>query len=334
MIDFHASAYHHFEHLAPIWNALNPSERGTFTVARSMAPHPARSGIRVRLGFPSGRGGPVVIGSWYDVKFLSGRPFVMVEHGAGQGYNGGEPAADTTPDYAHSCGLALMLCPNERVAHRNRLHHPHARIEVVGSAKVESWKALRVSRSLIANTVPVVAFAWHWSPVGLTPEATSAFPHWRHALSDLAGIPDSGFRILGHGHPKAWRKFKRFYDSAGIDSEPDGRRVIESADVVVFDTTSFGFESAAAGIPVVVLDAPWYRTAHGFRFFDCADVGVRCGSGKVGELRDAIELTLSDDPAAGRRAEVVAETYPLVDGSAAASVGALRNLFGNLSIRT
>lgn len=367
MIDAHTSAAHHADHLFPIWRALDEGERGEFIVTPNVVAHAAKAGVRVRVCHPNTRSrDPVLLASWNDVKVCGRRPFVMVEHGSGQAY-GPQPAADTTPDFKHSCRLVLLLAPNEAVAHRTRLHHPHARVEVVGSARVEVLAVARL-RSLIgtyppgssresanisdgAVTVgspsrvvaevrqrssgsrpPVAAFAWHWASP-LHPCARTAFPHWQQAVTELAAMTDDarGFTMLGHGHPRMESLLRKFYARVGI-RWATAAEVIEQADVLGFDSTSFGFECAAVGIPVVLLDAPWFDTGgeeYGLRFWECADAGLRIGSGSTADLHAAITRTLIADPCKERSAEVVAQTYPIVGGATEASVAAIRSLLSS-----
>lgn len=283
----------------------------------------------------------------------------MTEHGAGQSY--GPPIPEgTTPDYKHTCGLDLLLCPNETVAKRNRLHHPHAVSAVVGSPKAGCYAELRrqgihasgghstvdegtvVSDAVRSGGVhaetplsalpglPAVAFAWHWD-CDLVPESRWAFPYWHAALTELAAVPEQerGYRMLGHGHPRAWRQLSSAYKRMGVESVQDPESIVRQANVVVFDSTSFGWEAAAVGIPVVLLDAPWYRreVEQGLRFWEHADIGLRVGSGTAGELHEAIVRTLTEDPYAERRAEVAHEIFGPLDGHAAVrAVAAVRAL--------
>lgn len=277
---------------------------------------------------------PILIASWGDVQYVSGRPFIMIEHGAGQKY-GGDPHPDAQPDLSHTCGLRLILCPSEEVAGRNRLYHAHATAAVVGSAKVERYAHIRAGRPE-RDGLPVVAFAWHWpSTKQLTDESRWAFPHWQAALAELAAMGDDarGYRLLGHGHPKAWPTLRNFYRGVRVRSTDDPEEVIRRADVLVADNTSMMFEAAAVNIPVVMLDAPWYDLAapHGLRWGFAADIGLHAGSGTAGELHATIVETLTADPQRERRAEISGRVYERIDGATAASVAAISDL---LSIET
>lgn len=329
-----------------------------------MSPQARRRALHHRLnhrvGYPNPRvRGRVLVASWGDVPKVGHRRFIMIEHGAGQAY--GPPILEgTTPDYTHTCGLDLILCPNETVANRNRLHHPHAISAVVGSAKTDYYAGLRrqgnhtpnvfsptVDKGLsvvpgvaggegaslpwLAPGLPVVAFAWHWPAPGPTQEAFWAFPFWRDAIAELAAIPETerGYRLLGHGHPRAWHQLASAYKRIEVMPVQDPEQIVRQANILVFDSTSFGFEAAAVGIPVVLLDAPHYRVEvrHGLRWWDAADAGLRIGSGTAVELHEAIVKTLTDDPCASRRAEVAHDVFGPLDGRAAErAVAAIRAL--------
>lgn len=249
-----------------------------------------------------------MVATWSDVR--PGRRYVYVEHGAGQGY-GGEPPADSTPS-ACRCNVDVILCPSERCAIRNRIHHPHAIVAAVGSPRMDAHHA--------AGYQPepgLVAFAWHWHSTGLAPEADWAWPHWRDAVAQLAR---QGRPVIGHGHPHAWHHFKPWYRSIGVPAAEDSATVFQRASVLCFDNTSLGLEFASLDRPVVLLDAPWYRLGanHGGRFWEWADMGVRISSGQPDDLAHAIERSLTEDPCAERRRQVVAEVFGSCDGNAAA----------------
>lgn len=312
------------DHLRDIWLGLEPSERGSFyTRGRDSADRAAHHGIAVRHGCPPRSRNRVLVASWGDVPAIGRRRFFMVEHGSGQVYSP-EPPAGTSPDLVHNCGLDLLLAPNERVRWRNELHHHHARSVVVGSAKVERYAALRVSR--VESRVPVVAFCWHWNAPGPTAAARWAWPVWRDAVAELASV-NHGLHLIGSGHPKAWRHLSHWYRRCGIETVPDLEDVIRRADVVVADNTSAMWEAAACGIPVVILDAPWYADATGEpRFGVGKDAGVRVGSGTAAELHGAVTITLAADPCADARRDAVSAIYGDVRGSLERSLAAIRAL--------
>jgi hypothetical protein len=144
---------------------------------------------------------------------------------------------------------------------------------------------------------------------GAAPEARTAFPHY------AAAIPKLPFRMLGHGHPGIIAQLMLFYREHQIEWTPSFAEVLDRADVLVFDNTSVGFMFAATGRPVVVLDAPWYRTAWGGRFWDWADVGVRIA--EPSQLEGAINAALEDSPTLARKRTSISEAiFGPLDGKA------------------
>lgn len=328
LVDAYASRPHLIDHLAPIWVGLAPEQRGTFYVGgpRQLVAYAAERGIDARWGMPHNPGPACLVAAYNDYTQLRPeRPAVYLEHGAGQTYRiGTEP--DQPWHSAYSGGrnrgrVGLFLTLNESTAARERARYPDAEVAVVGSPRLDglaSWvpehlvlpvgigaptmAATRASSPTPARVA--VAFAWHWD-CGLVPETRSAWPHWRGMVADRAAAGD---QILGHGHPRAWRELAPWYDRHGIEAAADFGEVIARADVLCFDNSSAGYEAAACGVPVVALNAPWYRreVEHGLRFWD------QVPGPQVDHPADfdaAVEEACSDEWA-DRRREVTSLVYP------------------------
>lgn len=309
-ISFVASSRHFVDHLAPLWKALPSTERGTFAAIGMDALTRARQ-LGLRPSPRPGVGDVTVIASHSDVARAATRRLVFLEHGAGQSY-GGEPPDGAEPSEEH-CRIELFLVPSERVARRNRLHHPHARSVAIGCPKLDAF-AGGVDRQHGAR--PTVAFTFHWrSP--LCTETMWAWPEYRHEIDALVRA-EPPWRLLGHGHPRAWSELRREWRRLGIDHTPDPVRVLGNADVLVVDNSSLGFEFLALGKPVVWLNGrQWRRNVdHGMRFWEYADSGVQVNL--PGDLAAAIERSLADDPCAARREQVAGEVYAQLDGMATA----------------
>lgn len=138
MIDVWCSERHYFDHLLPVWEALE--ERGTFHVSRRIAPYAQRH-TDVLIGRPRPRGAPILVASLQDSLAVWGRPRIYLEHGAGQTY-GGDPKAAEHGSYSGGKGhggTILFLCPNETVASRWRHTYPDVPVEVVGCPKLDRW---------------------------------------------------------------------------------------------------------------------------------------------------------------------------------------------------
>lgn len=324
-----ASHRHLCDHIAPLWLALDPKERGTFFATNAMTAARAREhGIKARTSgrIPSNQQPAwVIVASFGDYQKVGRRPAVMVEHGAGQCYGADEGLLGHSPYYSGGAKrqrVGLFLCPSERVAARNRRQYPETPCIAAGSPRLDRF---HVTLPLVRQAVPTVAITFHWN-ANLCAETRWAYPHFRSAVSELAARQDElGIKLIGHGHPRAWRVLKRFWDELGIESVQHAEEVFERADCLVADNTSLIYEMASLDRPVVVLNAPWYRRDinHGIRFWEYADVGIQCD--EPDQLIDAVICTLSEDPQAQRRREISEAMYFALDGKATErSVEALR----------
>ncbi len=301
MIDAYASYPHLFDHIAPIWRALD--ERGTFYVgARRLLPYAQRHGIDVQHGHVEKGTAPVLVANHHDLEHLPpGRAGIFVEHGAGQSY------ADLPTHPAFSGGerrakARLYLALNDATAARDAVGTPGAQVAVVGSPRLDTLHApLRWSSSR-----PVVAVAWHWD-CALLPETRWAWPHYRKAVARLS----KRYTVLGHGHPRVWSLLAPRYEQMGIEPVQSFAEVVRRAQVVVVDNTSAGPEAAACGLPVVWANAPWYRrdVEHGGRFWQWPRGQVQCDDPDL--LGDAVAEALADTPEAQQaRHHMVDAIYP------------------------
>ena len=220
-----------------------------------------------------------IVAGYPDVKLARRRGFrriVLLQHGAGQSYG------TDHPHYAGGRGnddVGLFLVPNEHAADRWRARYPRAAVEVVGCPKLDTLPAREPGP-------PTVAVAFHFD-AWVAPESRSAWQHFRDALPELAGQ----VRLIGHGHPRRI-DLAAAYAAMGIEWVPDFAEVCRRADLLVFDNTSAGFEFAATGRPVVVLNAPWYRRSaqHGLRFWEAATVGLQAD--RPGMLAETVRCSL------------------------------------------
>jgi hypothetical protein len=228
----------------------------------------------------------------------------MAQHGAGQSYSSEHPHYPGGKDHDD---VGLFLTPNQHSANRWRERYPDARVEAVGCPKLDGLPAREPGPG------PVVAFAFHWD-LYLEPESRSALAWYQEAMKELAA--ESDWEVVGTGHPRR-KDLAHVYKWAGIEYVPDFREVCRRADVLAFDNTSVGYEFAATGRPVVVMDAPWYRedVAHGLRFWEAADVGVRVR--RPSDLGPALRRALRNLPAdIGDREDALETVYAYRYGAA------------------
>jgi hypothetical protein len=316
VLDAHASDAHFLDHIAPVWAALPPEQRGSLGVPRHLLAQARALRLPDVEAFTSGwqrRRGPVLVAAYGDLRNMGRRPIVFMEHGAGQSYTGGR----AHQSYAGGMGrerVVLFLNPSERVARLNAERYPRSTSVVIGCPKLDGYHR---RPPMPSNDPPVVAVAWHWK-CDLWPEAVGALDHYRSALPDLA----QRFTVLGHGHPRLWRdpraRLEATYRDAGIEPVPSFTDVLDRADVLVCDNSSVLWEFASTGRPVVVANAPWYRrnVHHGMRFWEYADVGVQVD--EPAGLVDAVAAALTDPPEQRERREAICnEVYAYRDGGAA-----------------
>lgn len=270
----------------------------------------------------------VVVASYKDLHRARPRPIVLLEHGAGQHYGDRNPS---NPGGGGREGVVLFLCPNEDVAARNAEWY-QVPTAVIGCPKMDRWhRAAGFSPSdEEPKREPTVAVSFHWD-CHQCPESRWAFPHFRPALAELA----HRYEVLGHGHPRALRHLEPSYLDAGIEPVRDFEEVLERADVYVCDNSSTIPEAASVAIPIVFLDAPWYRREvhHGGRFWEWPGGQVQCDNPE--NIIPAIFAALDDLPAArGSREAMVRSVYAYTDGRATErAVAALRELPDTFEVR-
>jgi hypothetical protein len=299
VIDAYASQSHYLDHLLPIWHRLLPSERGTLYVPQALTPLLTIPHKTVRL--PPAARHPVMIAGAPDLPKVGKRPVVFVEHGTGQTYQIPHSSYAGGPDRGT---VRLFLCPNERVAAANLEAYPNVPAPVVGSPRVEQLARMLQER----RERPVVA--WHWN-CDLVPETRTAFPQYRKMLPELAGW-------IGHGHPRIWGTVETAYKHAKLEPVQWWMDVIKAGpSVVVADNTSVQWEAVALGIPVVFVNASWYRrdVEHGLRFWEYSNCGPHVNH--PGELAE-VAKTVHDwaDVYDVRRREVAGLLYGQSSGSA------------------
>lgn len=295
---FLAQRRSYLDHLVPVWRALGEAEREGFVVPAPTVHVYARS-----LGLELS--GAVKPGNWvvasqssYACALRKHRaPVVYLEHGVGilgvsRGLN----------------RVALHCCPNEFVARGYRAHSPAARVEVIGTPKMDDL--LTASRPHDGT----VAVAFHW-PSTSAPNGPWAFPRYHAALIRLA----STRRIIGHGHPRAWNKLRAFYLAMGVEPVEHFADVVARADVLVADNSSVLFEWAALDRPVVHLVGQ-----HRSELLRRYEVGLQCRN--PNELASVIGAA-TEDPAEARelRKRTTEDLYPYLGHATERAVEVLRS---------
>lgn len=315
-IDALAHEVQFLDHLAPVWNALSDVSRGTFMVEPRLVTRAAQLGIAAEPSprpprvpaYPPPRtdGEPLLVASYGDIKVgrrLGFGPFAFIEHGAGQSYAGDPRWVQQGISGSYAGGpdradVELFMVPNSHAAERWRSAYPDARVELVGSPRIDSLPRREPGPG------PVVAISFHFqAPMSLGPEAQTALGEYRPVLADLA----ARFTTIGHAHPKAdWpAQMERVYRKVGIPFVAAFDDVCRQADLYICDNSSTIFEFASTGRPVVVLNSKFYRREieHGLRFWTAATVGMQVD--RPEDLIATIEAALSD-PVSQQRAREAA----------------------------
>lgn len=321
-LSFYASLRNLVDHLAPLWWALPTELRGPFRVAdKSLVAYCAEA-----WDMPTLRerppAAPHVVASYADELLVArvGGSVALLEHGSGQFY-GGFDASSTLSDRRPS--VELYMAPSPEVADRMAAVLPRAERVWVGCPRLDPFVGQP------RDPDGPIGLAWHWNAGSRWPEARSGFAHYGPYLRELSSAFPG--RIWGHAHPRLFGSVHNLYSLAGITPVPDSRMVLDSVSVLSADNTSLMWEAAALDIPLVILDAPWFRRDvwHGLRFWDFADVGPRI-SDPAG-WADAIRA--APDPAwTPLRRAAAAAIYGPIDGLATArALEALRSWSGRIS---
>lgn len=302
---------HYLDHLAAVWRALPVDVRGTLWAGPQLRAHACRLGLEVRVvRQPPATKVPILLAGWPAKGWRApGRPIALIEHGVGQPYLDVDHCAH--PGGRNRDRIGLYLCPSQAVAHRNLAAYPSAHAVAVGAPHLDRWHRAPAARSADG---PIVV-SWHFA-AAVCPEAGTAWPHYGPAaLEQLAAR--FGDRLRGHAHPRLLPQIRHFYDQAGIDVIDWFPDVLDQAAVYACDNSSSMFEAASIGIPVVAMNAPWYRrhVHHGLRFWSHVPGPM---VDDIDQLAATIEAVLADPGLARPSGEAAAaEGYVAMDGHAA-----------------
>jgi len=254
------------------------------------------------------RGQPVQLRS---KEFIGEHEVVALSTGTGTlfaegfaSHNSGDPAAPqaaTSASYTGGAGrdaVIANLCPGPADVQACRRAQPDVPAYSLGGVP-------RLDRHVGYRRGVHVAFAWHWH-MPMVPEGTPAWGHYCDVLADVAGR----YPTLGHGHPRMWRYYRAQYEKLGIEPIQHFDVLLErGVGLLACDNSSVMYEAAALGIPVLALNAPWYRrdVHHGLRFWSHVP-GLECD--RPQDLPDAIGEAFDDPPQArGYRARAVRHVY-------------------------
>jgi hypothetical protein len=241
-----ATTPHYARHVKAVWKHLPDDVRGEFRNDR-------RANDR---GWS--QDDVVMVGGFYDAEQAFRHRVIYVEHGAGQSY-GGDPISRGHPCYAggkHPDRVIGYVSPRRDVA--------------------ESWGAPGFAAGCPAldevqnEADGTVVLTFHWDAHSVCSEARSAVSHYQKELpAVIKKLESSGFKVVGHWHPRD-RFGRKRWEKLGVSTENNADVLLSKMSLLIADNTSLMYEAALLGVPVLVLNAPWYRrdVKHGLRFWD------------------------------------------------------------------
>lgn len=338
------------DHLAPVWRALPESSRGSFYVApqlvdraraRGIDPLP-RAPLDVYRGRPiapnAGARRPALVASYGDTKearrFGYG-PIAYLEHGIGQSYGRGDRRGRENGSYSGGADrddTTLFLVPGPDPAERWRVAYPSARVEIVGSPRLDELPGRNAEdRINKRDSAPIVAISFHWpAPISVSGYAGTAIGDHSRQLRSIA----DAYETIGHAHPKGdWpQRAARTFAKADIPFVDDFDTVCRWADVYICDNSSTIYEFAATGRPVILLNAAtWSRRGPelGLRFWAAAHVGQNVAPGELTPAVVARALELRDDDVAARE-DALNKVYAYRSGAAERAAEAIVDWLGEV----
>lgn len=255
-VDVYASEPHYIDHIAQVWLKLADEKRGNFRTRPAHVDYATKLGIEVTTEPPTDN--PTIVASWGDYRKTNGQVIYM-EHGVGHTYSNNHPSYAGAPGKDR---VTLFLNQHKLTDQLNKAAYPEVEHAIIGVPRMDSVAV----RGVEGRTV---AISFHWD-CKVAPESRSAFDHYRKFIPRLARVKN--INLIAHCHPNmAWRKkLQPIFHRYGIEFVPTFTEVLDRADLYIIDNSSTAYEFAAAGRPVINLNAPWYRknVHHGIRFWD------------------------------------------------------------------
>jgi hypothetical protein len=297
MIGMLGSQSSYRDHMRPVWDALEPEERGCWAESQS--------GI-----------GPA--STWLDASqrdFTALRRFgvkrVHMEHGVGlQWYPARQVQQLQQAD--------AIAAPNDWIADRFKERSRRLRVEVIGTPKMDLL--VQDSRTVDRDS-QTVAVALHWT--GVLRQQSTSLDAWRPMIEELAGERE----VLGHAHPKIRKVAERFYGELGIEFVPAFEDVCSRANLYLCDHGSTLYEWSALDREVVLLRRPGHQAqipqASGLLWENHSGIGPELNLG--GSLRAALEAAAEPSYREARQ-EASAALYPYIGTATQRAVDLLHEI--------
>lgn len=326
-VDFLARSPYLVPHLVPIWDKLDPSERGVFYANGAEVENALAMEIDNRFLVAYQDGGdcgdnPIVTAAYGDAvraaDYNTQRPVVLMEHGIGLTF--GKAA------YADGLGqrekLSLMPVQSEyvlRKVHPEIAHKPHP---VVGMPKMDAW-AREFDKPHIMPKTPTLVIAFHHGDKNSRPGETGSA--WEHYI-DILPILARKYKLMVHFHPTSGPLIREACARLGLEVVQNFKSVLKLADVFINDASSTAYEFCVTGKPVILLNAPWFnrKSRYGIRFWDYADIGEQVD--EPDRLDAAIQNVIRyPEQYLNERRKAVHDLFPYLGTSAERTVEEIRN---------
>ncbi len=299
MIGFYASQRSYQEHLKPIWDALEPEERGVWSENHVVVPTWVTPGVPASTWIAASHRDSAAL---YRLQTQR----VHMEHGVGlQWY--------PTQQLRHLIFRCSIAAPNEFIAQRFRELKKKLRVVVIGTPKLDTlWQGE-------PGTAAAVSF--HWS--GVMRQRPTSFDLWRDTVIELAEHRE----VLGHAHPKIWKRAKRFYEDLGIEPVEHFADVCKRANLYLCDHSSTLYEWAALDRELILLRREGHREQipqlSGLGWDEFQSIGPELKLG--GSLLAALEAA-ADPQYRAYRQEATDVLYPYRGEATARAVALLREV--------
>lgn len=235
---------------------------------------------------PSGEADRWLVASSADLRQVVD---VYMEHGVGLAWH--------KPDILRMIAKATVLAPNDFIADRYRQEGIAA--TVVGTPKLDGYLALPSGAA--------VAVGFHWTSAVYS----RVMQDYEQPIRDLA----SQVEVIGHGHPRAWRKLEPFWRHLGIEAVPDFRDVVSRSRLWVCDHSSTLYEYAALDRGVVLLKGMGNRPfeSTGLRYTSFSGIGPHADPRNL--VDTVLEALGAPEKHAGFRQEATTELFPYLGRS-------------------
>lgn len=312
-IHLFASQLHYSWHLESIGYEL---DRQGLLASRSLSNYGLPPGLEVDVRWSPGTRGLVLVASYQDaLRAPANCGVVLMEHGAGQTYNGrGHNYADYPKER-----IFAYFAPGPHAAEQFYANNRGTPTYMVGWPGLENAQGLR-SRGVADNINHAVICSFHWKSF------QESWAIWGHAITELAEQLHNP--VLLHGHPRCAAELVRLNSRTHVPFCHAYENVIQMAAVYVVDNSSTAFEMLALGVPVILLNQPgWSELKYGLRFSPMIHQLLRPLE-HPRELRTRVQEALDNPQTVLRHADTILNTVyrPREDGTKKA-VELLRQLY-------